>query len=496
MNLISQNFDNCSLRYGPQFPCLVCHGVCFLHHVSPARGVQGLQTEEGQQRFLDKRFIFENIEMFTALDTEWICTTCKSGVDNDSLPQMAAKNGLSNTWAALPSSLLNLKREEQEVVSTNHLFLQIDDLKLGVIGRRGTQKSIFLPLEDIQNAPSIAHVTRDPKGILALHARPQDERPVVRLEVVLDAVDHLSQFHPAYPKNDYFQLEYKEYMKDTLQDLGVCLTTDERTREPGNDTEVLDHFSSFGPTIPVLQGVVLPWGKAFLSASDLQILHVAGLESQIAAIFDLENTAGVTTQREVPLSLQGWINQRLHNVHRLGPGNNAILLFSLLLQLDIEAVRSHIIRGQTMEGRSPDTYLATHPGSKAYYWKREMDLQAEVEWRGPAVVFLSLSTNAGTNDALGTWVSHQAGVEGNDVQVWHTGDEKARLTVRMGKVRPSGVQDHFVHSRTEVEDDTCPFHLFCSREPLENWRERYDFNLILFTKVVVTDWNKNCSSIQ
>ena len=64
------------------------------------------------------------------------------------------------------------------------------------------------------------------------------------------------------------------------------MTEDERTREQGNGTEVLDHPSSFGPNIPVLQGIV--------SSSDLQILHVAGLVSQIAAICDLEDTAGST----------------------------------------------------------------------------------------------------------------------------------------------------------------------------------------------------------
>ena len=75
-------------RYGPQFPCLICHGTHFLHNVSEARGVEGLQTEEEQQRFMDKMFIFDHIEMFTALDTEWICANCKFKVDNDSLPQM------------------------------------------------------------------------------------------------------------------------------------------------------------------------------------------------------------------------------------------------------------------------------------------------------------------------------------------------------------------------------------------------------------------------
>ena len=474
ITFIHHCFDNCFLRYGPQFPCMVCHGVCFLSNVVEARGVRGLQTEEGQERFLEKSFILKNIEMFTALDSEWICVTCRKGVDDGSLPQMAAKNGLSNTWAVLPASLLNLKGVEHEMFSLNQIFQQVDGLKLGVVGRKCRQKSIFLPLEDIQNVPTIAHVNRDPEGILALHARPRHEAPVVRPEVVLEAIDHLLQCHPSYPKNDDVQLEYKEYMKDTIQDLDVFLTEDERTSEQGNDTEVLDHFSSFGPNIPVLQGVVLPWGKALLSASDLQILHVAGLVSQIAAIYDLEDTAGVAAQREVPLSLQGWINQRLNNVHRLGPGNNAMVLFSLLLQLDIEGVRSHIIRGQAMEGRSPETYLLTHPGTKSYYWKRDQDMQAETLWRGPPIVFLSLSTNAGTNDALGTWVSHKAGVEGKDVQVWHTGDERARLTVRMGRTQPSAVQDHFVHSRTQVQDDTCPFHLYCSREPLENWRERYD----------------------
>ena len=78
---------------------------------------------------------------------------------------MAAKNGLSNTWAL-----------EHEMVSLNQIFQQVDGLKLGLVGRKSRQKSIFLPLEDIR---------------------------------------------PGYPKNDVVQLEYKEYMKDTIHNLDV-----------------------------------------------------------------------------------------------------------------------------------------------------------------------------------------------------------------------------------------------------------------------------------
>ena len=170
ITFIHHCFDNCSLRYGPQFPCMVCHGVCFLSNVVEARGVRGLQTEEGQERFLEKSFILKNIEMFTALDSEWICVTCRKGVDNGSLPQMAAKNGLSNTWAVLPSSLLDLKGVEHEMFSLNQIFQQVDGLELGLVGRKSRQKLIFLPLE---------------------------------------AIDHLMQSGPGYPKNDGVQRVYE-----------------------------------------------------------------------------------------------------------------------------------------------------------------------------------------------------------------------------------------------------------------------------------------------
>ena len=77
-------------------------------------------------------------------------------------------------WAVLPSSLLNLKGVEHEKVSLNQIFQQVDGLELGLVGRKSRQKSIFLPLE---------------------------------------AIDHLMQSGPGYPKNDVVQLEYKEYMK-------------------------------------------------------------------------------------------------------------------------------------------------------------------------------------------------------------------------------------------------------------------------------------------
>ena len=123
-------------------------------------------------------------------------------------------------WAVLPSSLLNLKGVEHETVSLNQIFQQVDGLELGLVGRKSRQKSIFLPLE---------------------------------------AIDHLMQSHPGYPKNDVVQLEYEEYMKDTIQNLDALLTEDE-----------------------------------------------------IAAVYDLEDTAGVAAQREVPLSLQGWLNLVLY----------------------------------------------------------------------------------------------------------------------------------------------------------------------------------------
>ena len=49
-------------------------------------------------------------------------------------------------------------------------------------------------------------------------------------------------------------------------------------------------------------------------------------------------------------------------------------------------------------------------------------------WRHPPSLFLTFSTNVGTSDFLGAWVSHTAGVARRlEVQVWAAEDERERL---------------------------------------------------------------------
>ena len=63
---------------------------------------------------------------------------------------------------------------------------------------------------------------------------------------------------------------------------------------------------------------------------------------------------------------------------------------------------------------------------------------------------------------------------GRQEAVWHSEDEKGRLAVRPGREGPQGAAatNYWVHCRTEVADSSCPFHQFCHRRDLEEWRER------------------------
>ena len=93
------------------------------------------------------------------------------------------------------------------------------------------------------------------------------------------------------------------------------------------------------------------------------------------------------------------------------------------------------------------------------------------DWHKCFVFFFSSSLSVATDDLLGTFVSHSAGMEGREEQVWHTVDEQTRLVPRQGRLEPEG-EGYFVHCRVGVEDSSCPFHPHCDRLTLEAWRDR------------------------
>ena len=108
----------------------------------------------------------------------------------------------------------------------------------------------------------------------------------------------------------------------------------------------VDHFSAGGPLLLTQHGVLLPWARGHLSAAATRILAITEVEAQIGAIFDIREVGGVVRGRDVPVSLQQWLLQRVAHIHRAGPGNQPGIVLALLYRLDAARVRELTLGGR------------------------------------------------------------------------------------------------------------------------------------------------------
>ena len=453
-----------AVRYGPIFACCVCGGAHFMSNVVEKEKVRGLAKAEGQRRFLSQEFLMKNAPLFNQLDSEWCCKTCAGEVDAGRMPALAMRNGLSTTWASLPSSLQSLTQLETEVLARDLVFCLVEGLTSGVYGVGGPDKTLFLLLNQTG--------ARSVREILALHSRPPGHLMQLRMEETLAAHAQLLDNHPRYEEasrevvEDYLQAALEE-VAGLDHGLGVVEVLN---LGPGQQQE-LDWFTTMGPKLRTLSSTVLPWSEPFLSAAAKALLQrMPGLEAMVAGWLDVKEEAGVGKEREVALSLQGWIQSRLGHIHRSGPANQPGLLL-LLLQLFQSGRLQHAIENGRRIGSPSDTWLRDVSGTKAYMERLQRELAVLRKWLRPACWFITSSQSTATRDLLGTFVSHQAGVEGRRESVWHSVDEWKKLTPREGREEPVE-EGYWVHQASEVENDSCPFHPKCARISLEAWRER------------------------
>ena len=94
-------------------------------------------------------------------------------------------------------------------------------------------------------------------------------------------------------------------------------------------------------------------------------------------------------------------------------------------------------------------------------------------WFGAPAFFVTVSLNAGKDVHLATWISHQAGVDGDRVRVWHVASEESELRLLPGRARPSDGGAYFTHKPLQPPcRGSCPYHEMCCRETIELYRTR------------------------
>ena len=317
-----------------------------------------------------------------------------------------------------------------------------------------------------------------PKGpcsvedVLALHLRPPHHRLLLRADEILAAHGILLQHHPDYERGrEAADIYMEDALRNLLNHLDMYGIVEVMGAGAVGQAGDLNHFTLWGPRLANLYSTVLPWKEPQLPAATLQLLQMPGLEAQLAAILDPLKQGGIAVQREVPISLSAWVRQRVAHIHRAGPANQPVLLLALLHVLQAEQIQPLITRGQAGLAGPPSAWLSKLPGSYAYLQSKREDLAALRRWLGPPFLSLTFSMSAATTDLLGTAVSHQAGVEGRQEEVWHVESERERLETRAGKAEPAFTGAYFLHTRSDLEDDNCPYHLHCARTLLEERRE-------------------------
>ena len=312
-------------------------------------------------------------------------------------------------------------------------------------------KTLFFPRSLVNDVDRLGVQEESPEQVLDIHFRRNLEtlpytNERVRAELVTETYEVLLATHPLY--RDLHQPTCMASIMEIMERMVVLGLVVEEDPPASNR----------------LYSVLMP-DRCPLNPHQSQILNVRALDTKLAAIYDPRGEAKVEQQdREVGISLLQWCEQRLVNVRRDGPMNQPGVVLALALQHSTQRLSTGL-PGQGLENR---------PGTSYYHKGLRGKMETLGWWLGPPTFSVSVSFDPSSERMLSTWISHTAGVEGRMEKVWHVGSEQERLTLRPGKVQEhASLQGLYsVHCRSEVEDDSCPFHTFCSRRPVEEWRNR------------------------
>jgi len=199
-------------RYGPMFPCISCHGAFFKEQVCRVQP----WLEQQAAPALDIPFIESRPNMFSALDSRWICTACKDSTSVNELPKLSANNGLPCSWAGVPEQLGgHIDSFSVELSSSTSIYRQIEGCTNGVTGQDGTTRTWMIPLG--QPVGGQTHDTaRPPQHAYWLHSCPPQTTPRANADRVVSAVNLLQQSHPDYVATPAEQAQRKTAIRTAI----------------------------------------------------------------------------------------------------------------------------------------------------------------------------------------------------------------------------------------------------------------------------------------
>ena len=228
----------------------------------------------------------------------------------------------------------------------------------------------------------------------------------------------------------------------------------------------LYHFSKEGPKCMRLWSVLVPDTNVLPPAMEA-VAQERGREVLLYPAFDQTQQCGLDVEREVPIRLQQFLQQRLGHVSRSGPANCPSYILEMFVKLEAENLQGR--RGRT---------LVLHPGTSAYYSRLRSNMGAMRRWLEVPTWSYTTCINTNTSECLATYVSHYCSTPESQVEVWTREDEVRDLVLLTGAVDPKEGDGYFTHNRGRREQEDggegtdCPYHIGCWRQDLEVWRTR------------------------
>ena len=461
------------VKYGPCFPCSCCQTLNVRSSMVREREVEGLAPAEAKERYLDQGLIASAGKdvfkisallmvstlinktyfsgcLFKMLDDTWICKFCQKSIGEERMPLFCAKNCLRATWRDLPPDLLDMNCEELDAFSLSKIFVVVHGLTAGNpnIGSN-MPKTLFLP----ESRP--ANVEGGSFDLpLRMHKRPPGRTTSMRPEKILAVDQHL------------LGREKEEYSRHRAGLREWCRRELAKT-ERGNHQADVEESENVNRQLFV---TVLPDLDDVEEAS--QIINIGCLDARTRHLYDPSGESGPEVSREESITTRQWMVQRLKSVFRSGPANDAAFILGMLIRLET----SQLIQLKRLPEDRLKSSLMSMPGRKEFFAKRASDLRAIATNLGPATLSFTTSTSFGSDHHLACFVSQRRHVEEHkDCQVWYNKDEEELLTARSPHAaRTEEGKGYFVHERTDVSEDTCKFHNYCRRTPLQNFSRWYD----------------------
>ena len=164
------------------------------------------------------------------------------------------------------------------------------------------------------------------------------------------------------------------------------------------------------------------------------------------------------------ISLGQWCQHRLASVRMDGPMDRAGVVLALALQYCTDRIHS--------AGNIGEQGLVSRVGTTPYHKRLRSCVASLGRWCGPPTFSISASFDPNSPVMLATSVSHTARVEGRREQVWHRRSEEHLLNLRPGREEDRQQGSFFVHCESQEQEDSCPYHTYCSRQSVEEWRQR------------------------